>query len=108
MVSARNSAASHTCFCVVCPPRFDQAWVGGFSNLMDEFRTFMGGRPAPFRLNGLRAIFVTTEDDLDEEKVRVCMCGFLFSNNRGHQLANDSTSVQRERNVKGIRVKTPQ
>lgn len=34
---------------------------------MDEFRTFMAGRLAPFRLNGLRAIFVTPEDDLDEE-----------------------------------------
>lgn len=47
----------------------DQAWVGGFSNLMDEFRAFMAGRPAPFRLNGLRAIFITPEDEVDEDKV---------------------------------------
>lgn len=48
------------CFCY-------QAWVGGFSELMDELRTFMAGRQAPFRLHGLRAIFVTPEDDYDEE-----------------------------------------
>lgn len=49
-----------------------QAWVGGFSNLMDELRTFMAGRQAPFRLKGLRAIFVTPEDELDEED-KVCV-----------------------------------
>lgn len=46
---------------------------------MDDIRTFMAGRKAPFRLEGLRAIFVTPEDELDEEdKVcvfrRVCGC----------------------------------
>lgn len=52
-----------------------QAWVGGFSNLMDELRTFMAGRLAPFRLKSLRAIFVTPEDEVDEEdKVHVCTC----------------------------------
>ncbi len=40
---------------------------------MDEFRTFMTGRQTPFRLKGLRAIFVTPEDDLDEEE-KVCVC----------------------------------
>eukprot|EP00752_Nemacystus_decipiens_P006113 g5514.t1 len=48
-------------------PTLSKAWVGGFSNMMDEFRTFMTGRQAPFRLKGLRAIFVTPEDELDEE-----------------------------------------
>lgn len=38
---------------------------------MDELRTFMAGRQAPFRLKGLRAIFVTPEDELDEEE-KVC------------------------------------
>lgn len=39
---------------------------------MDEFRTFMAGRQAPFRLKGLRAIFVTPEDEVDEDdKVRM-------------------------------------
>lgn len=59
----------------VLTPRFFarfQAWVGGFSNLMDEFRSFMAGRHAPFRLNGLRAIFVTPEDELGEEEDKVC------------------------------------
>lgn len=57
-----------------------QAWVGGFSNLMDELRNFMAGRQAPFRLKGLRAIFVTQEDELDEEDkvcdggIRACFC----------------------------------
>lgn len=49
-----------------------QAWVGGFSNLMDHIRTYMAGRKAPFRLEGLRAIFVTPEDDMDEED-KVCI-----------------------------------
>lgn len=49
-----------------------QAWVGGFSNLMDHIRTYMAGRKAPFRLEGLRAIFVTPEDDMDEED-KVCV-----------------------------------
>lgn len=44
-----------------------QAWIGGFSDLMDEIRTFMAARQAPFRLKGLRAIFVSA-DDLDEEQ----------------------------------------
>ena len=48
-----------------------QAWVGGFSNLMDELRTFMSKRQAPFRLKGLRAIFVTPEEELDKED-KVC------------------------------------
>ncbi|CAM9489980.1 unnamed protein product [Scytosiphon promiscuus] len=47
----------------------DLAWVGGFSNLMDELRTFMAGRLAPFRLKGLRAIFVTPEEVDEEDKV---------------------------------------
>lgn len=34
---------------------------------MDEIRTFMAARQAPFRLKGLRAIFVSA-DDLDEEQ----------------------------------------
>lgn len=55
-----------------------QAWVGGFSNLMDEFRTFMAGREAPFRLNGLRAIFVTPEDEVEGEE-KVCSFPTLSS-----------------------------
>ncbi|CAM9491150.1 unnamed protein product, partial [Hapterophycus canaliculatus] len=51
-------------------PALSKAWVGGFSNLMDELRTFMAGRLAPFRLNGLRAIFVTPDDELAEDNVR--------------------------------------
>lgn len=39
---------------------------------MDELRTFTAGRQAPFRLKGLRAIFVTPEDELDEED-KVCV-----------------------------------
>lgn len=39
---------------------------------MDHIRTYMAGRKAPFRLEGLRAIFVTPEDEMDEEdKVRI-------------------------------------
>lgn len=38
---------------------------------MDEVRMFMAGRLAPFRLQSLRAIFVTPEGDLDEED-KVC------------------------------------
>lgn len=34
---------------------------------MDSVRAFMAGRQAPFRLDGLRAIFVTPEDDGDED-----------------------------------------
>ncbi|CAM9745877.1 unnamed protein product, partial [Ectocarpus sp. 13 AM-2016] len=45
-----------------------KAWVAGFSNLMDELRLFMSGRHAPFRLNSLRAVFVTPEDDEEEEE----------------------------------------
>ena len=41
---------------------------------MDELRTFMAGRQAPFRLKGLRSIFVTPEDELDEEE-KVCGTG---------------------------------
>ncbi|CAM9524584.1 unnamed protein product, partial [Laminaria digitata] len=48
-------------------PTLSKAWVGGFSNLMDHIRTYMAGRKAPFRLEGLRAIFVTPEDEMDEE-----------------------------------------
>lgn len=45
-----------------------QAWVGGFSDLMDEIRAFMATRKAPFRLESLRAIFVTPEDDVDDDE----------------------------------------
>lgn len=56
-----------------------QAWVGGFSNLMDEIRTFMAARLAPFRLKGLRAIFVTAEDEEDEkDKVHVRLVMFFL------------------------------
>ncbi|CBN78893.1 conserved unknown protein [Ectocarpus siliculosus] len=47
-----------------------EAWVAGFSNLMDELRLFMSGRHAPFRLNSLRAVFVTPEDDEEEEEAQ--------------------------------------
>lgn len=40
---------------------------------MDELRLFMSGRHAPFRLNSLRAVFVTPEDDDDEEEDQVCV-----------------------------------
>lgn len=39
---------------------------------MDEIRTFMAGRHAPFRLKGLRAIFVTPEDEVEKED-KVCV-----------------------------------
>lgn len=47
---------------------------------MDELRTFMAGRLAPFRLKGLRAIFVTPEEETDEEdkvheSTRACIHG---------------------------------
>lgn len=39
---------------------------------MDDIRAFMAARQAPFHLKGLRAMFVTPDDDLDEEQqVRV-------------------------------------
>lgn len=39
---------------------------------MDDIRTFMAARHAPFRLKGLRAMLVTPDGDLDEEQqVRV-------------------------------------
>lgn len=44
---------------------------------MDEFRTFMAGREAPFRLNGLRAIFVTPEDEVEGEEKVCCFPVYL-------------------------------
>lgn len=38
---------------------------------MDDIRAFMAGRQAPFRHNGLRAMFIAKEDESDEEK-QVC------------------------------------
>lgn len=38
---------------------------------MDDVRAFMAGRQAPFRLDSLRAIFVTPEDEGDDDE-KVC------------------------------------
>lgn len=40
---------------------------------MDDVRAFMAGRQAPFRLDSLRAIFVTPEDEGDDDE-KVCTC----------------------------------
>lgn len=46
-----------------------QAWIGGLSDLMDEIRSFMAERLSPFRLKGLRAIFMLPDYDVNEDKV---------------------------------------
>lgn len=63
---------------------------------MDEIRTFMSAREAPFRLKGLRAIFVSKEDEEEEQVPGVpsakrnvacaCSCGIMPAN-RGESCA---------------------
>lgn len=45
---------------------------------MDEIRSFMAERLSPFRLKGLRAIFILPDDDVIEDKVGSLLCALQF------------------------------
>ncbi|CAM9797122.1 unnamed protein product [Choristocarpus tenellus] len=72
--------------CILCTgSTLVKGWTGGFSDLLDGIRSFMGQRPASFNCSGMRAIFHSPDEDSLEDDDKASVDAGHAGSGRGEQ-----------------------